>query len=244
MTYVAFTRPKYRLYAFGQKYTISQKGDVNCSTIGKLLSYLYRDELDEDLVYHVQSEGDIRPSIREEVSTSNTRVAEYVSSPIGDRLLLRSRSEDDFTEDTPLSTIDLGILMHEWLSYIVVVDDATPALRRMVLSGKVTAVQEQQMLEQWRLLQQLLEREGKTDWFSSRYHVVTERDILTPSGSVYRPDRVMIEGKRAIVIDYKFGQEHKQQYREQVHDYLALLSQMGYQTEGYIVYVALQKIDS
>lgn len=244
LTYVAFTRPKYRLYAFGQKCTVSKNGDVNCSTIGKLLSYLYRDELDEDLVYHVQSEGDIRPSIREEVSTSNTRVAEYVSSPIDERLLLRSRSEDDFTEDTPLSTIDLGILMHEWLSYIVVVDDATPALRRMVLSGKVTAVQEQQMLEQWRLLQQLLEREGKTDWFSSRYHVVTERDILTPSGSVYRPDRVMIEGKRAIVIDYKFGQEHKQQYREQVHDYLALLSQMGYQTEGYIVYVALQKIDS
>lgn len=89
-----------------------------------------------------------------------------------------------------------------------------------------------------------MEKEGKTDWFGSHYHVLTERDILTPSGSVYRPDRVMIEGNRAIVIDYKFGQEHKQQYREQVRDYLALLGQMGYQTEGYIVYVALQKIDS
>ncbi len=244
LTYVAFTRPKYRLYAFGQKYTVSQKGVVNCSTIGKLLSYLYREELDDSLIYHVQSDGNICPHLREGVSAGSTRIAEFASSPIGERLLLRSRAEDDFMVDTPLSTIDLGILMHEWLSYIVVRDDALPALQRMVLSGKVTAVQESQMLEQWKLLQQLLEKEGKTDWFGSHYHVLTERDILTPSGSVYRPDRVMIEGNRAIVIDYKFGQEHKQQYREQVRDYLALLGQMGYQTDGYIVYVALQKIDS
>ena len=52
----------------------------------------------------------------------------------------------------------------------------------------------------------------------------------------------MIRDKHAIVIDYKFGYEQLPTHQEQVRDYMSLLRQMGYTTEGYIIYVALNKI--
>ena len=70
------------------------------------------------------------------------------------------------------------------------------------------------------------------------------RDIFTPSGNMQRPDRVMIRGKHAIVIDYKFGQQKKRTYIEQVRDYMLLLENMGYTAEGYIIYTALNEISS
>ena len=59
---------------------------------------------------------------------------------------------------------------------------------------------------------------------------------------MHRPDRVMINDNHAIVIDYKFGHEQPKSHLEQVRDYMTLLQQMGYSTEGHIIYNALQTI--
>ena len=91
-------------------------------------------------------------------------------------------------------------------------------------------------------LQTLITRENHNDWFSNQYTILSEQDIITPSGNMQRPDRVMISGKHAIVIDYKFGYEQPKSHLEQVRDYMALLRQMGYTTEGYIIYNARNTI--
>ena len=58
------------------------------------------------------------------------------------------------------------------------------------------------------------------------------------------PDRVMIRGTRAVVVDYKFGSRDPGRYRRQVGEYLGLLRQMGYtQCEGYLWYVKLGEIE-
>ncbi|MDE7006221.1 MAG: CRISPR-associated protein Cas4, partial [Alistipes sp.] len=58
------------------------------------------------------------------------------------------------------------------------------------------------------------------------------------------PDRVMIDGERAVVVDYKFGDHDAARYRRQIGDYCALLRDMGYgRTEGYLWYVKLGKIE-
>lgn len=243
LTYVAFTRPKYRLYAFGEMCPQDSKGNPKIANVGHLLSYLYRSDLDETNTYLHTAEGDLRPKQHADTDDSHTRQAEYVSSPIGERLVLRSRAEDDFTPDTPLATIDLGILMHEWLSGITTWSDADPSLQRLLDSGRVTAAQAPLLCEQLQQLAQLLDKEQHTDWFNGTCSVLTERDILVPGGNTYRPDRVMLSGNHAVVIDYKFGSEHKRQYHEQVRDYMTLLQTMGYSTKGYLVYVAMGKVE-
>ena len=62
--------------------------------------------------------------------------------------------------------------------------------------------------------------------------------LYASDGSVHRPDRVITEGRRAVVVDYKFG-ERRDNYRFQVKRYMRLLREMGYEeVEGYLWYVA------
>ena len=253
LTYVAFTRPKYRLYAYGQMYSKNSKGELKINNIGNLLSYLYHKEGEDNtssqetqneegtFIYHQATTTIAQPKAKE--PTINTREATYISSPIGNRLKLRSRAEDDFAEETPLETIDLGILMHEFLAAITTWADADNTLQRMLLEGRITAAQQVVLQQQLQELRTLLQKEGKEWWFTQPCKVLNEHDILTTTGNTQRPDRVIIHQDTAIIIDYKFGQEHKKQYQEQLRNYALLLQQMGYTTESYIVYVAQQKIE-
>ena len=245
LTYVAITRPRYRLYAYGPMFSYTKKNELKISKIGQLISYLYRDELNEQHIYSSLQVGEpLAPLPPQETTDTNTINAQYLSTPINNRLTLRSRAEDDFEKDTPLATIDLGILMHLWLSQINVWQDAEPALKRLINTGKVTEQQAVELRKQLILLQALIQRENHNDWFSNHYQILSEQDIITSSGNIQRPDRVMISGKHAIIIDYKFGKEKPLSHLEQVRDYMSLLNQMGYTTEGYIIYVALNIIQS
>ena len=256
LTYVALTRPKYRLYAYGPRFEKEENPQSNIKTVGQLFSYILyqqteRNEEGEEVsllkqledgswVYHKQAPN---PTIApEEPNNENSRQATYVSSPINGRLTLRSRAEDDFNEDTPLETIDLGILMHEWLADITTWTDAQPALEKMRITGRITAQQEQQMQTQWLHLQNLLQGENRNYWFDGSMKVLTEQTILSTNGKTYRPDRIIILQKHAEVIDYKFGEEHTSKYNEQLRNYTLMLKQMGYTVDAYVVYVALQKI--
>ena len=85
------------------------------------------------------------------------------------------------------------------------------------------------------------------DWFSPRWRVFNECAILfyDPSKqrvSDRRPDRVIYDGERMIVIDFKTGRE-QEKHKEQVRSYIALLNDMGYKNmEGYLWYIRHHKI--
>lgn len=265
ITYVAFTRPKYRLYTYGTRFENEENPQQKITNIGQLISsFLYQEKTtndqgeekpllqqaeDSSWYYHIE---DAHPEIKdndnqneeedEEVETIQTIQANYVSSPINDRLVLRSRAEDDFNEDTELETIDLGILMHEWLADIITWDDAEPALEKMRIRGRITTSQEEQLKEQMHKLQTLLQHENKGYWFDGSMQIINERTIISTNGKSYRPDRIVIRDKYAEVIDYKFGHEHSDTYDRQLRRYTLLLQQMGYTVNAYIVYTALQKI--
>jgi hypothetical protein len=49
----------------------------------------------------------------------------------------------------------------------------------------------------------------------------------------------MMQGGRAVVVDYKFGLSEAAKYERQIRNYARLLGQMGYApVEGYIWYIA------
>jgi len=74
--------------------------------------------------------------------------------------------------------------------------------------------------------------------------VKREAGIILNSGKVRRPDRVMIKGNNAIVVDYKFGAVKNDKYRIQVRTYLHDLKQMGYENiQGYLWYVELEEVE-
>jgi hypothetical protein len=66
---------------------------------------------------------------------------------------------------------------------------------------------------------------------------MTETAIITATGESYRPDRVMIFGDKAVVLDYKFGNKKDSSYQTQVANYMKLLQSMGYgDVKGFLWY--------
>ena len=244
ITYVAITRPRYRLYIYGPKYSTGANKKLKITNVGHLISYLFDQELDEQNTYSSSDTNLTPPLPPKEEKEIHLETDSYVSTPIDERLKLRSRSEDDFNDDAPIAMVNLGILMHLWLSQIHTWEDAQPTLQRLLTTGQVTLKQAQEMQEQIKKLQDLITSHQHNDWFSNEYLLLTEHDIITPSKRTYRPDRVMIKDKHAIIIDYKFGQEQLPSYVEQVRDYMLLLREMGYTCEGYIIYNQAQKIQA
>lgn len=80
------------------------------------------------------------------------------------------------------------------------------------------------------------------DYFSEGFTVRNEAEIITLSGELFRPDRVLIKEKSAVVIDYKTG-EVKSKHKEQILKYSDLLIEMGYLvTEKLLVYIEDEKV--
>ncbi|MDR2511380.1 MAG: UvrD-helicase domain-containing protein [Bacteroidales bacterium] len=82
------------------------------------------------------------------------------------------------------------------------------------------------------------------DWFSEKYEVMKECSIIVEDGNVFRPDRVLIDKeKNVIVIDYKTGKEKKSHLR-QVENYVKIMLKMrSYSSvKGYIWYLEDNKI--
>jgi ATP-dependent exoDNAse (exonuclease V) beta subunit len=74
-------------------------------------------------------------------------------------------------------------------------------------------------------------------WFEEGWEVKTEADILTQSGTVLRPDRVIIKNNTACVIDYKTGKE-KDEDKKQVINYAKILENMGFEkVKKYLMYI-------
>ena len=84
------------------------------------------------------------------------------------------------------------------------------------------------------------------EWFSGKYQLYNECTIIhsDDKGLAHpiRPDRVMSDGERMIVVDFKFARP-KQKHEEQVQNYMEQLCLMGHsQVEGYLWYVYENKI--
>ena len=79
-------------------------------------------------------------------------------------------------------------------------------------------------------------------FFDDKWEVKNEREILTPDGETYIPDRLLISNEKTIILDYKTGNP-KKQYRNQIIQYSNILLQMGYSNiEKYLIYTNTEKL--
>jgi ATP-dependent exoDNAse (exonuclease V) beta subunit len=170
------------------------------------------------------------------------RLGDYPVEVSGERLKLRLRSTDYFArkaEDLE-EQMDFGNMMHELLRQVVYREDIDRVVETYQTNG---LIDEKTKKEMGTFLNQKLAGEQVKEWFSDRFSVINERDIIRHDGALYRPDRVMIEGRRAVVVDYKFGEEKESRHERQVRQYMDLLAELGFDpVEGYLWYVMLDEI--
>lgn len=152
----------------------------------------------------------------------------------------RRFAEDIYEEADKKRMIRMGTVLHEVFATIRTTDDVEPTLRRMEFDSTLYS----EGMTREKLISIITERFNNPtikDWFSDHWTIFNECSIVTPDGE-QRPDRVMTDGKRTIVVDYKFGQP-SQSHHAQVHSYMQLMQDMGMPgVEGYIWYIKENKI--
>lgn len=158
----------------------------------------------------------------------------------------QSNSSRDFIEKSDNAEennkyIKTGKVLHHLLSNINTINDVETVLARFVSEGILYG----DGIEPDKLHKLLLSRftnSRAAEWFLPKWKVNNECSILSinhETGKLMerRPDRVITDNETTIVIDFKFARP-RQQYYEQVKEYMQLLKNMGCKTvKGYLWFV-------
>jgi len=187
--------------------------------------------------------GEIPENRREQTDNKNLISLKYIVSSELESLKLKLHGENYFSSETMAvrKKINYGKLMHEVFEGIKTPEDISFAVRKLVLEGKLPE-EESSDLEQ--RVNSLITTPQVAGWFMQGNEVLNEAGILLPSGAMRRPDRVIFNDGKTIIIDFKFGEENPH-YIEQVEQYRHLLIDMGYDSiDAFIWYVDKNKIVS
>lgn len=138
--------------------------------------------------------------------------------------------------------IDRGKLLHELFASIHTMDDIDKSIQSFRHEG---IIRDEEVLEIKELVSKAYNHPQVKSWYDGSWKLFNECDIIQrvqDNVKIHRPDRVMVKDNYCIVVDFKFGGEHKK-YNKQVKRYMNLLSKMGYSgVEGFLWYVDNDKI--
>ena len=171
--------------------------------------------------------------------TGATPVSAVLYSDGGQVHFRQSQESAQYTneaEDIEASTTqtDFGLLCHDIFAHIERAEDASQVLELYRQQGLIDS--DEQLARITELIRQAFADEQMKQWFDGSWQLMREWAILQPHATI-RPDRVMIKGDTAIVLDYKFTNQQRHGYILQVRDYMSALRQMGYEhVEGWLWY--------
>lgn len=143
-------------------------------------------------------------------------------------------------EEAKARFIDRGRLLHTLFAAIHTLDDVDDAITRLVFEGVIESGEQADEIRE--LTHRALSHPKVKDWYSGSWELYNECEIIwMEEGKLCqrRPDRVMMRPQQIVVVDFKFGKP-RASYIRQVHDYMNLLVQMGYEPaaiKGYLWYV-------
>ncbi len=242
--YVAFTRAKKEMFIFAPVAKKTKSGEYARNSISDYL-YIYCETKNKFTSENVLAMGESGCTSKLQKSSEKLSLNGVFDRPLLDK---RSRTAAQSGSLQGGETIrEHGIAMHYVFSLVKYAADAADAVARACREG-VAACAEDELIQ---LVGSKIASVENYGWFDERWEVLNECSILTENGEEKRPDRVLVSGSEAIVIDYKFGafsyEDTAQmgQYKRQVSRYMDLLTRMGYtNVKGYLWYLSADEVIS
>ena len=236
MLYVATTRAKEQLHIF-----LPNKKRGN--TIDSMLLDLYSNRMQQQKVCRQYEIGLFDGPEPEEadknVEDATTVIKRYSVSPVDVKLRtsVSRYFSDEGIEQTPRS---MGIRMHKAFEGATTREDIFANLDEMLINGELSNADVADLKTK---IAEALNSAIAAEWFDGSWDkLYCERNIVSDKLLMKRPDRVMIRGDKAVVVDYKFGEEDNR-HSQQVSSYMKKLQEMGYRLiEGFVWYVSAGKI--
>jgi ATP-dependent exoDNAse (exonuclease V) beta subunit len=122
--------------------------------------------------------------------------------------------------------IEKGNIIHDIMANINTIDDVENALNECYAKSEITESQKEHIKHS---IIKIVNHPELKSFYSNDYIIYNERDIITNTGRIVRPDRLVVNNKdkTAVIIDYKTG-EAQQNHVSQLKDYDFILTEMGY----------------
>ena len=113
--------------------------------------------------------------------------------------------------------------------------DSDKALSSFLDTGKISSIQ---LAELQPIIKNIINHKILSPYFEESLLIYNEKDIITKSGLILRPDRVVVnQNNEAVIIDYKTGSENIK-HEQQLLDYQYILEEMDFKvTKKILVYI-------
>ena len=233
--YVAFTRAEKRMYVVSS--TGTRKSNFVFDKINQLvMNNEGFDSETKQLILGERTKVIQKEEAKIETNYSGPKVKTWRSN-LG-LSLDRNALELELTE---LDEREYGNAVHAIWSYINHPENVNDAIEKAIING-ILPVRLKQQVE--REINACLALKEVQAWYAiPDAEVLNENAIVAETGQSYRPDKIILTpDKKAIVIDYKTGQERKS-HQKQLREYGQLLQELGYPSPSlYLLYMNEPKV--
>lgn len=232
--YVGFTRPVDRLYSILETNKTQDKSY-------HILDAVLREEFETEI-----SEDQILKLGKAELKSQNSKeYAEFNFVPKSQKDFIWfpqiALKQGDLKEknDTDINEAALiGTQFHLLMAEVNDPRDLSHTLEKFILEGKI----DQNYAERFEEKGDSLFKKHLERLYADADKILSERSIVIPnSKEIYRPDKVLIKGKQATILDFKTGEE-KQADRRQIMNYQVILEEMGYICKSVLVYTEREEL--
>lgn len=257
LLYVAFTRAKSNLFVIGRRNTSGLRSQLIQECLEPVSNILVGAHLDvpDDAsapitfdygtlaLPHVSKKEKSRniflpPIVHHQISiTAHEPHVTFRQSNQSRDFIAEMAGEETFVQN---DYVKMGNVMHRIFSQIHTTDDIPGLLRKLEREGVLydESISRKKVES---ILKSRFQNPIIRHWFSGEWKLFNECSIIAidTEGKLMkrRPDRVMTNGKEVVVVDFKFGTE-RDEYHNQVRQYVQLLRSMGYQNvKGFLWFV-------
>ena len=228
LLYVALTRPIEQLHVISK--TDNNLNELN--SYSKLFqSYLQTEQLwsDNQTFYEFgNSKREIIPVEKSLETSSNKNIISVNKKEHNIKIITKSGYLWDTNQQ---HAIEKGNIIHDIMSKIYTKDDIDFAINLALDNGLINDDQVESITKN---INDIVNQKYLKEFFTDQYTIYNERDILTRTGQMIRPDRLAIKDNQATIIDYKTGLPNPK-YEQQLEIYATHLKEMGYQISNKIL---------
>ncbi len=249
--YVAFTRPRKRLYGWAPHKVVKSNSKDDSFSIGNI-GEMIRSVAASDVVLpagkyeetrsgfdETANEwvfGEVVPNAAGQLADAMPPLEEYVYTDWRGRLHVKFQPLAADPEQELVLPRKQGILLHEILCRMENPGQLEEVLNAVQREGWLDAQQKDKASQ---VLFDVLQLDALQPWASGKFKRLAEQNMVSEKRELRRPDLVLYNNTETIVYDFKFttGEKDKAKHEKQVGEYTGMLQQMGFaNVKGFVVY--------
>lgn len=230
LLYVAFTRAVERLHIIASKAITNKKTTID-SWVKLFLKETKNDNKDGFYEFGIPE----AKKSRSEKNKNEVFDLDFIQFNSNQNLIqIKGAHKLKLNEQTELAR-EKGVKLHYILSQINIKNDIKPILSKMLKQGLVSSPEADEFGTK---INELLENNLIKQYYEGVYDIKNESEILTETGEILRPDKIIFTPEEAVVIDYKTGKQNTKNHVPQMLKYQNALMNMGYgKIKKILVYV-------